>query len=392
MQMSLNEDQRLLEASALDLLSAEYGFHQRAASLTHPEACLPQRWRQFAELGWLALPIAEEQGGLGGGPLETGLLMRALGRHLVVEPYHASVVLAGSLLSRLGDERHMALLAQALAGEQRLALAHEEVGVDSFAPRITRARRTAQGWLLQGQKPLVAGAPGAGWLLVSAMDEAGETCVFLVPADAPGLQLLPCHTTDDGRAADVRLHQVALDEAARLPGAAGVADTLQRVLAKGLLALCWEATGTLQAALEQTVNYTHQRMQFGQPLARFQVVQHRLAEMAVCCDEARAACELAALRIAATPGDAGTALAMAALARSKTGRAARLVAQEAVQLHGGMGVCEELPVAAMFRRLTAFGQRFGPTALHSRRYGRHALSSNGWRLSATLSTTEGVPA
>lgn len=387
MRLTLTDEQRLLEASALDLLEAEYDASARQASLAHREGCRPALWRQFAELGWLALPLPEQAGGLGCGLLETGLLMQALGRHLVVEPYLASAVLAGRLLAALGGAESDALLPRLLAGEQRAALAHAEFGVpDPYAAPSCRAEYASDGdrdaWRLHGFKPLVAGAPGAAALLVSARDAAGRCGVFLVPPDAPGLSLRACTLADGSRAADLRLDGAA---ALRLgPPEQDLLALLQRLLGQAAVAACWEALGVMRAAQERTAAYTAQRVQFGQPLARLQVVQHRLAEMLVCCEEARAACQLAALRIDLQAGDRDTALTMAAMAKSKVGRAARYVAQEAVQLHGAMGVCEELPVAASFRKLCAFGQQFGSTAWHAEWLGRSQLASQAWRGSQTL--------
>ncbi len=392
MKLTLTEEQQLLETSALDFLAAEYDFQRRAASVAHPQGCLPQVWSQFGQLGWLSLPLPESHGGLGGGPLDTGLLMRALGRHLVVEPYHASIVLGARLLAALGDVGDVALLQQVAAGELRLALAHEELGLDTFDPRATVVRRQGAGWVLSGRKLLVAGAPGADILLVTARDESGRTRVLRVAADAPGLVLHACQLTDGSHGADMTLADVEVPEEALAQDGGDAGGILQRVLSEGIVALCWEAGGTMQAALEQTALYTRQREQFGQPLARFQVVQHRLAEMAVCCEEARAACELASLRLDAQPCDTANAIALAALAKSKVGRAARVVAQDAVQLHGGMGVCEELPIAAMFRKLAAFCQQSGSVSLHSERYGHAMLASGAWRSSQTLLDIGSTPA
>ena len=385
MRLTLTEEQQLLESSALDFLAAEYDFRRREASIAHPEGCRPQIWSHFAQLGWLGLPLPESAGGLGGGVLETGLLMRTLGRHLVLEPYHAAIVLAAPLLALLDDGRHATLLQQAVEGTLRLALAHEELGRDTFAPRATMAQRKGGGsWVLRGRKLLAAGAPGASVLLVTATDVEGRARVFRVPADAAGLQTHACQLADGSHAADLAFDELELTADALLAGERDAQAVLHTVLAGGIVAACWEASGTMQAALEQTASYTQQRQQFGQALARFQVVQHRLAEMAVCCEEARAACELAALRLDAPGAGVETPLALASLAKSKVGRSARVVAQEAVQLHGGMGVCEELPVAAMFRKLSAFGQQFGAWALHAERYGASLLASGSWRASQTL--------
>ena len=383
MRLTLTEEQRLLEASARDVLAAEYDESGRRASVDHPDGCRPAVWDQFASLGWLALPVPEHLGGLGGTQVDLGLLMHALGRHRVVEPYHAAVVLAGPLLTALGTAEAQRLLEPLIEGGARVVLAHGELGgADPYAGPNCRATPCDGGWALDGFKPLVVGAPGAAAWLVTARDAEGRTGLFHLTPDTPGAVARACRLADGSRAADLRL------DGARARRLGSPQDDLlpliQRVLAQGVVALCWQAHGAMSDALERTASYVSQRVQFGQPLARFQVVQHRLAEMHVCCEEARAACLLASLRIDLKPGDLDTALDAAASAKSKVGRAARVVSQEVVQLHGAMGVCEELPIAATFRTLTAFGQQLGSTAWHAGFLGRRQLAGGAWRASQTL--------
>ena len=390
MHFSLTEEQQLLESSALAFLAKEYDPQAPVAA--------PELWQHFADMGWLALPLPEADGGFDGGAVETGVLMRAFGRHQVIAPYYGCILLAARLLAELGtaDQRE-AWLPALMAGEKRIALAHDEPHRHApWAPRQTCAVREGDGWRLTGVKVLAAGADGADALLVSArlphvphMQGANAShAVFLVSPQSLGASSHACRTADGGSAADLYLEGVHVSDDARLGTADDATPVLHRILAEGLIALCWEACGAMQAALEQTVTYTSQREQFGQSISRFQVVQHRLAEMAVCCEEALAASELAALR-----GDGGAAdvLAAASMAKSKVGRAARYVAQEAVQLHGAMGVSEEMPVAGLFRKLTAFQQQGGATAWHSAQLGQRLLESDAWRDSQTLLSARSVP-
>jgi len=379
MHFSLTEEQQLLESSALAFLAKEYDPQAPMAA--------PELWQHFADMGWLALPLPEADGGFAGGAVDTGVLMRAFGRHQVTAPYYGCVLLAARLLAELGtaDQREP-WLAAVMAGEKRIALAHDEPHRHApWAPRQTCAVREGDGWRLTGVKVLAAGADGADGLLVSARlrdTDASQPAhaVFLVSPQSVGISVHACQTADGGSAADLYLEGVHVSDGARLGTADDATSILHRVLAEGLIALCWEACGAMQAALEQTVTYTTQREQFGQSIAKFQVVQHRLAEMAVCCEEALAASELAALRA----NGGADVLAAASMAKSKVGRAARYVAQEAVQLHGAMGVSEEMPVAGLFRKLTAFQQQGGATAWHSAELGRRLLESDAWRESQTL--------
>ncbi|WP_395407122.1 acyl-CoA dehydrogenase family protein [Pseudoduganella sp. UC29_106] len=389
MLLSLTELQEMIETSVLEFLTHEYDFLKRANSLKAPYASAPFIWQSFADMGWLGLPLSETDGGIGGHAMESGLLMRAFGRHLVVEPYLPNVLLGTRLLGALGSAaQREAWLPRLVDGSHRLVLAHEEsASNDPWAPRATKAMQVDGGYVLAGGKSLVAGAPGADAVLLSARLEAGEHALFILPLDTPGLRVTEGRTLDGGRAADLHLDEVRLDAATRLEGASDAAPVLNRILAEAIVSQCWEASGAMQAALEQTAAYTGERVQFGQPISKFQVVQHRLAEMAVCCEEALAACQLASMRIDSDPA---SAQAMASLAKSKVGRGARFVAQEAVQLHGAMGVSEELAIASYFRKLLAFSQQAGGTAWHSERYGELMLGSGGYRKSQVLPNDTGV--
>ncbi len=375
--------QEMIESSVLDYLNHEYDFIARANSLSAPYGINPSVWQNFADMGWLGLPVAEEDGGIGGGPLEAGLLMRAFGRHLVVEPYLACVLRATPLLQATASQAQAAQwLPAMIAGEKRLVLAHEErFEADPWAPRRTTATRDTDGYVLTGTKVLVAGAPGADGLIVSAALEGGGCGLFLVQPDTPGLSLTTQHTLDSAHAADVRLDKVRVTEDALLGDPATNQAVLDEVIAGAIIAECWEAVGAMQAGLEQTAEYVRERQQFGKPLSSFQVIQHRLAEMAVACEDSLSACQLAALR---SQDDPSCARQMAALARSKVGRCAREVSQAAVQLHGAMGVSEELMIASLFRKLLAFQQQHGTTAAFTAAYGRHMLATGTWRTSQVL--------
>lgn len=389
MKLTLTEEQSLIESSVRDFLAAEYDFARRQHSVRAPHACEPAVWRQFGKMGWLGLLVPESAGGLGAGMFEAGLVMRAFGRHLVVEPYAASAMLAIPLLAAHGRaEQHSAWLAPLIEGSLRASLAHEEFSVPlPWLPRGTMARREGGGWVLHGRKQLVPGACGADLLLVSARVDApqGGHRIFALDPATTGVRLNAATTADGAQTADVLLQNVRLSNDDLLGDDVDVTAALAQVCARHIVALCWEAAGTMSAMLEQTAGYVQQRVQFGQALSQFQVVSHRLAEMAVCSEEALAACELAALRLDAGAGDA---MALAAMAKSKVGRESRYVAQQAVQLHGAMGVTEELPVASWFRKLTAFSQQGGSTAAHGREFGLEMMRTGGWSESRTLGAFE----
>lgn len=391
MRLTLTEEQTLIESSVLSFLAREYDFTLRHASLQAPHGCNPETWRQFAEMGWLALTLPEDAGGMGAGVLESGLLMRAFGRHLVLEPFAASALRASPLLASHGrPDQRTEWLASLADGSRRAVLAHEESARPLATDlRGTTARRDGSFWQLNGRKQLVQGGAGADLLLVTCSLPAGAGHrVFMLPPDAPGLTLRPTRTADGSHAIDLVLDDVRLAEADMLGEDVDATAAIGRACAQHLVALAWEASGAMQALQEQTAAYVLQRNQFGQPLAKFQVVAHRLAEMAVCCEEAVAACQLAALRIDAGVSDP---MELAGMVKSKVGRESRYVAQQAVQLHGAMGITEELPVASYFRKLTAFAQQGGSTTANSRQFGNAMLQTAGWASSRTLIASPRLP-
>lgn len=373
MDFALTEEQQLIAHSASDWLLHHYDFRQREASL-YRDGGNPAVWQAMAELGWLGLVLPDDMGGLALGVLESGLLAQALGRQLVVEPWIDSCLVAARLLALTGSQaQQQAWLPGVVAGTHRLAMAD--------ARPTLRAHAHGAGWVLDGQVRCVPSAPGAArWLLCATLGD-GDPALFLVDPQSAGIAIDAYNTSDGGRAADLRLASVQVNAASRL-SEANVHAALPRVRAEGLVARCWAATGAMQAALEQTTAYVQQRRQFGQPLAAFQVVQHRLAEMAVACTEAQAGCELAALSLATA--SAADCTVHTALLKSKLARAARYVSQECVQLHGAMGVCEELPIASTFRTLLAFAQWDGDGAAHALQAGRALLANGRFAQSRTL--------
>ena len=365
--MNLNhtDEQLLLKDSATRFLKDRYDFEKRAKILA-ADGFDEATWSAMADLGWLALPFSEENGGLGGGAVEISLIMEAIGRALVVEPYLASVILAGSLVEKLGTAKQKAeILGSLIAGTLRPALAHAEkqTGFDLGNIAAT-AVPTSEGYWISGEKSLVPGGAGADMLLVSAK-LGGDIRLFAVPAETPGLSRKTVKLVDGSHAADLMLDNVLLPAAALLDGG----DTLTEIEAaydRANTALASEAVGIMDALMDATVAYTKERVQFGKPLSAFQALQHRMAEMAVKCQEARGAALLATLSVDAPPA---MRIRGVSGARAKVGKVSRSVAQEAIQLHGAMGFSEEMPIGAWFRRLYAIENTFGTTADHLKRYG-----------------------
>jgi alkylation response protein AidB-like acyl-CoA dehydrogenase len=372
MDLTLSDEQRLLRESVDRFITESYDADHRRGSAGDPHGFSPKIWKQFAELGWLALPIDEEYGGLGAGAIETGILMEAFGRGLVSEPYLSTIVLGASLIAECGSEaQKQAILPKVADGSLLLAFAHSERAARFDLARVeTTARKTSGGWRLDGHKTAVLDGNAAGQIIVSARLAAddgapGKLCLYLVPAGTAGLTLRDFPRLGGGRACNLGLADVRLPADALLGDGSDTLSTIEGVVDRALAALGSEAVGIMQIMLDRTLEYTKVRQQFGRPLSANQVIRHRLADMAMQCDEARSIALRAALKADAEPIERGRA---ASGAKAKIGKCARFVAEQAVQLHGAMGVTEELDIGSYFKRLLAFDTLFGGIAHHYRRH------------------------
>jgi hypothetical protein len=372
MDLALSDEQRLLRESVDRFVAETYDAEHRRGVAAEPLGFSADIWKKFADLGWLALPIDEAYGGLGGGAIETGILMEAFGRGLVTEPYLSTIVIGAALISECGsDAQKQALLPKVGDGSLCLAFAHSERAARFDLGKVdATARRTPDGWRLDGHKTAVLDGNAAGLIIVSARlanDDGtpGKLCLFLVPSGAAGLGLRDYPRLGGGRACNLDLAGVQLAADALLGDGADALAKIERVVDRALAALGAEAVGIMQIMLDMTLDYTRIRKQFGRPLAANQVIRHRLADMAMQCDEARSMALRAALMADADPVARGRA---ASGAKAKIGKCARFVAEQSVQLHGAMGVTEELDIGSYFKRLLAFDTLFGGSAHHYRRH------------------------
>ncbi len=372
MDLTLSDEQRLLRESAERFVSETYNADHRRRLANDPLGFSAEIWKQFAELGWLALPIPEAYDGLGGGAVEIGLLMEAFGRGLVSEPYLSTVVIGAALINDCGSEaQKQALLPKIADGSLYLAFAHSERAARfDLAEVATTAKKTPEGWRLNGKKTAVLDGNAAGQIIVSARlagdnGSAEKLCLFLVPAHVPGLIKRDYPRLGGGRACNIELRNVSLPADALLGDGGDALPAIEAVVDRAMAALGAEAVGIMQTLLDQTLEYTKIRKQFGRPLSGNQVIRHRLADMAMNCDEARSMALRAALMVDADPVARGRA---ASGAKAKIGKCARFVAEQSVQLHGAMGVTEELDIGSYFKRLLAFDTLFGGSAHHYRRH------------------------
>ena len=372
MDLTLSDEQRLLRESADRFVGETCTADHRRKAAAEPHGFSPAVWKQFAELGWLALPIAESHGGLGGGAIEIGILMEAFGRGLVSEPYLSTVVIGAGLIAACGREaQKQALLPKVAEGALYLAFAHAERAARFDLDKVeTTATETPNGFRLSGHKIAVLDGSAAHQLIVSARlvnanGSSGKLCLFLVPAGTAGMTLRDYPRLGGGHACSADLRDVQLPADALLGDGADALSAIEAVTDRAMAALGSEAVGIMQTLLDTTLEYTKIRKQFGRPLSANQVIRHRLADMAMQCDEARSMALRAALMADAEPLARSRA---ASGAKAKIGTCARFVAEQSVQLHGAMGVTEELDIGLYFKRLLAFDTLFGGSAHHFRRH------------------------
>ena len=375
MDFELTKEQELLADTLQRFVAQEYRFEARRGRMRSADGFGRDVWGKLAEMGILALQVPEAHGGLGAGPVETLLAMNAVGRGLLLEPVLQSAILATSIVRTLGSPAQQEALLPALAAGERIAVpAHGEENARHDLEHVaTRAARAGDGWVLTGEKAVVLQAPAADVLLVTARTAGGVAdrngiSLFRVERDAPGLSLRAYPTLDGTRAADVMLREVRVGKDALLGPEGGAFEALSAAWDLGAAAVCAEAVGGLQVLLDRTVEYAKTRKQFGVPIGKFQALQHRMADMLIHVEQARSMSFLAAVR--ATDPDPAVRRRGVSAAKVVVGNACRTVGQEAIQIHGGIGMTDELDVSHYFRRLAAIELQLGDTEHHLERFVR----------------------
>ncbi len=371
------EEERLLRESAQRFMERDYGFAARRHAVASERGWSRDIWRRFAELGWLGIGLPEELGGFGGAR-ETAVLMESFGRGLVVEPWLASVAMASRALALAGNTAQKeALLPAAMRGELVLALAYAEPDSRYDPAHVaTRASRLAGGgWRLRGRKGLVLNGAAADRLVVTARTAGGVAekegiALFVVDPGAEGVAVQGYATNDGGRAAEVVLDGVALDAGARLGEADGF-SAVEEAVDRAAAAVAAESLGLMAALNEMTFDYARTREQFGQPIAGFQALQHRMVDMFVALEESRSLVTVASGDIDSPDGDERR-LAASAM-KAQCDKAGRKVGQEAIQLHGGIAMTDDYAASHYFKRLAVIARQFGDLDWHLERYAALAL-------------------
>ena len=372
MDFDLSEEQRLLKESIEGLLADSYDFESRKKYRAEPKGWSKAVWSKLAEQGLLGLPFAEEDGGFGGGAVETMIVMEAMGRSLVVEPYLATVVLAGGFLRHGGTAGQKAAhLPGIIDGSKIFAFAQlERDSRYDLANVATMAKKSGDGYVISGEKFVVGHGDSADMLVVTARTAGGQTDrngigVFLVPANAKGVDVTGYPTQDGQRAANIRFKDVEVGADAVIGDPAGGLVLIERVVDEARTALCAEAVGAMDESLKTTVEYIKTRKQFGVPIGTFQAIQHRASDMFVALEQGRSMAMFATM--ANGFDDAQERATAVAAAKVQIGRSARFVGQQSIQLHGGIGMTMEAKIGHYFKRLTMIESTFGDTDYHLRR-------------------------
>lgn len=369
MDFNLTQEQKQFADALRRWVEKDYSFEQRKHIIASADGVSATAWAELTELGALALPIPEEQGGFNGSAIDMLVIMQELGRGIVIEPYFATVMAAEFLKK---SNTHADVLEQVAAGEVKLASAlSERQSRHDLFDIVTTATKTIDGFVLNGKKTVVLHGAQADKLIVSARTngaprDTNGISLFIVDTGATGVNISDYRTIDGYRAADVAIDNVQVGKDALLTEVDAGWDVLDAVADYGTTLLCAEAIGIMEATTTATLDYLKTRQQFGVPIGKFQVLQHRMAEMFMEMEQSRSMATLAAVKVSSDNAEERRRTVSAAKAR--IGQAAKYIGQQAVQLHGGMGVTDELPVAHLFKRLTIIELTLGDTDHHLARF------------------------
>jgi pimeloyl-CoA dehydrogenase small subunit len=372
MDFNFTEEQSMLRDTVASFLQDKYDFETRRKIIASESGWRADYWSAFAnELGILGAPFSEELGGLGGGPIENMIVMEEFGKALVVEPYLGTVVIGGGFLKHSGYAAAADVIAGVIGGETVIAFAYAEPqGRYNWADLKTTAKKEGAGYVLNGHKAVVVGAPWATHLIVTARTGGGQretngVSVFLVEKSSPGIVTRDYPTVDGQRASEVYFENVSVPAEALIGGEGAGLPLVEKVIDEATVAVCAEAVGAMRKLHEGTLDYARQRKQFGQPIANFQVLQHRMVDMFINVEQSVSMTYMATIKV--EEADAERAKSVSA-AKVQIGKAAKFVGQSAIQIHGGMGMTDELSIGHYFKRATMIENLFGSVDHHLRRY------------------------
>ncbi|MEO0419177.1 MAG: acyl-CoA dehydrogenase family protein [Pseudomonadota bacterium] len=372
MDFNFTEEQDMVRDGLSRMVREQYDWETRQKAIASEDGWSPQVWAQLAELGILGMPFSEEVGGFGGGAVDAMVVMEEFGKGLVVEPFVPTVVCAGGFLKHAGteaqQEEHLSAI---IGGERVFAFAYgEPKGRFDYSDIGTTAKKDGDGYVINGHKAVVIGAPWASHLIVTARTggsrrEAEGVSVFVVDKSASGISTRDYATVDGRRASEVYFENVSVPADALIGEEGGAIPLIELVTDEAIAALCAEACGAMKVAHAQTLEYSKQRKQFGVPIGKFQVLQHRMVDMYTAYETAVSLTYLATLKLGE---EASVRMRHVSAAKVGVGQSARLVGQDAVQIHGGNGVTDEYQIGHYFKRLTLFDTEFGNVDHHMKRH------------------------
>jgi pimeloyl-CoA dehydrogenase small subunit len=374
MDFSFSDEQTLLQDSIEKFIQNDYAFESRQNLVKNEQGFSDDNWKTFAELGWLGVPFSEADGGFGGKAIEAMIMSEQFGKGLVVEPYLATVVLAGGALKLAATAAQKEkYLAGIIDGSLQAALAYAEPqGRFNLADLTTSATKDGDGYVLNGYKAVVLNGPAADFFVVSARSGGSQrdsqgVSLFVVPVDAQGVGRRDYPTVDAFQASEVTLDNVKVSGDALIGEQGQGLAVIEQVIDEGILAVGAEAVGCMEVLYKATVEYCKTREQFGQPIGKFQVLQHRMVDMFMEHEQAKSLMYMAAMRM--DEGYGAEAQKAVSAFKVQVGKSGRFVGQSAVQLHGGMGMTDELNVGHYFKRLTMVDTLFGNVDFHLKRFG-----------------------
>ncbi|WP_324826787.1 acyl-CoA dehydrogenase family protein [Qipengyuania zhejiangensis] len=372
MDFNFTEEQEMVRDGLTRLVREQYDWDTRHGVIQSEAGWRPEIWAQLAELGLLGMPFSEEDGGFGGGAVDAMIAMEEFGKGLVVEPFVPTVVCAGGFLKHAGSEQQKAEhLGGIIDGSRIFAFAYAEPrGRFDYADLQTTAKKDGSGYILNGHKAVVVGAPWATHLIVTARTSGDQRdrdgiSVFVIEKGADGVVTRNYPTVDGRRASEVYLENVSVPAEALIGSEGAGLPLIERVTDEAVAALCAEACGVMKVAHQMTVEYSRQRKQFGVPIGSFQVLQHRMVDMFTEYEQAVSMTYFATLKLDAPEKERKRAVSAA---KVRIGQAARFVGQEAIQIHGGMGMTDEMAIGSYFKRLTIFDSEFGNVDHHMKRH------------------------
>jgi alkylation response protein AidB-like acyl-CoA dehydrogenase len=372
MDFSLSEEQQLLKDSITQFVDKDYQFDIRQKNVSSDLGYSSEFWKTFADLGWLGMPFSEEDGGYNGGPTDLMVIMESLGRGLVVEPYIPNVVLAGGLISRLGSsEQKSNLLPKIISGENQMSVAFSEPQSRfNLSDVITSAKKDGDNYILDGYKSVVMNGPSSNFIIIVArtsgkqLEKKGLT-LFLLDPSLEGVSLRNYSNVDGSKASEVTLESVTVSSSTMLGKEGEAYTSLEEVIDLATLAISAEAIGIMEKMNEITLEYTKTREQFGETLSSFQALQHRMVDTFMAYEQTKSLLLMCAAKLTDKTEDASKSVSAL---KYQVGIAAKHVGEEAVQLHGGMGVTDETNIGHYFKRLTTIRAIFGNTDYHLKRY------------------------